>query len=118
MSLYYSTGTLKREHKQWTCWAEESGESVEEEILPLRYCRRRLTSPRATSVKTEEGSLIIAGDAVNMIENLSYNLPSGITTSGEEYVESMNISSGGTAIMSSEVTTWASMLSNLIHSPP
>jgi len=46
---------------------------------------------QAVSVKTEEGSLIIAGDAVNMIENLSYNLPSGVATSGEEYMQSMNV---------------------------
>jgi N-acyl homoserine lactone hydrolase len=45
---------------------------------------------QAVLVKTDEGRLMIAGDAVNMIENLEYNLPSGVTTSGEEYNASMD----------------------------
>jgi N-acyl homoserine lactone hydrolase len=40
-------------------------------------------------VKTEEGSLAIAGDAMNMIDNLELDLPSGITTNGEDYMKSM-----------------------------
>ena len=40
-------------------------------------------------VKTEEGRVAIAGDAMNMIDNLELDLPSGITTNGEDYMKSM-----------------------------
>jgi glyoxylase-like metal-dependent hydrolase (beta-lactamase superfamily II) len=40
-------------------------------------------------VKTSEGRLMIAGDAVNMVENLELDLPSAVATHGELYNESM-----------------------------
>jgi N-acyl homoserine lactone hydrolase len=44
---------------------------------------------QAILVKTEEGRVMITGDAMNMAVNLTKNLPSGITTNGEEYMASM-----------------------------
>jgi len=46
---------------------------------------------QALMVKTEEGRLIIAGDAVNMIDNLKLNLPSGVANDGETYMGSMEL---------------------------
>jgi N-acyl homoserine lactone hydrolase len=40
-------------------------------------------------IKTAEGRLFVAGDAVNCVDNLYSNLPSGITSDGEAYVTSM-----------------------------
>jgi len=46
---------------------------------------------QAILVKTEEGRVIVAGDAVNMIENLQLNVPSGVATDGETYMASMEL---------------------------
>ena len=46
---------------------------------------------QAILVKTEEGRVMITGDSMNMAINLTKNLPSGITTNGEEYMASMTL---------------------------